>query len=155
MNTMKYYLRILVITLSISLFSNALIAQNNKYKDKKNWDKEDKKWGSSIGGWEKIGNKTVQKITESDEFRPTSRRTYSAIKIRVKNNPVTINKMTIYYDNGQSQEVVLRKFIGPGEETRIINLIGNKRRIDKIRFLYKSKNLLGSRAEVEVWAKRN
>ncbi|WP_281238722.1 hypothetical protein [Flavobacterium praedii] len=152
---MKYFLRILIFTLSLTLFSNHITAQSNKRNDRKNWDKEDKKWGSSIGGWEKIGTKTVQKITEVDEFRPSSRSTYSAIKIRVINNPVTINKMTIYYDNGQSQEVVLRKFIGPGEETRIINLIGNKRRIDKIRFLYKSKNLLGSRAEVEVWAKRN
>ncbi|QKJ64159.1 hypothetical protein [Flavobacterium sp. M31R6] len=49
----------------------------------------------------------------------------------------------------------LRRSISPGQETRTINLMGNRRRIDKIRFLYKTRSISGSRAVVEVWAKRS
>ncbi|QKJ64158.1 hypothetical protein [Flavobacterium sp. M31R6] len=42
------------------------------------------------------------KITEVDDFRPSSRKSYSALKIRVKESSVTINKITIYYEGGQT-----------------------------------------------------
>jgi hypothetical protein len=144
---MKNYFKLLLITIALTLFTPTAEAQGNRNKDKK--------WGSSngIGQWEKIGTQTVQKSGEKDDFRPSSRSTYSALKVTVRKNTVNFNKMTIYFENGQKQDIELRNIIKDGGESRIINL-SFKRRIDKIRFEYKSRNLIGSRAEVDVWARR-
>jgi len=144
---MKKYFKLAVITLGSALFAPSVEAQGNRDKNKN--------WGSSnkIGQWEKIGTQTVQKTGEKDDFRPSSRSSYSALKVMVRKNTVNFNKMTIYFENGQKQDVELRNNIKDGGESRVINL-SFKRRIDKIRFEYRTRNLIGSRAEVDVWARR-
>ncbi|OAZ04097.1 hypothetical protein [Flavobacterium succinicans] len=143
---MKTYFKLLLVTFALTLFTTSVEAQGNRDKNKN--------WGSSnsIGKWEKIGTQTVQKTGEKDDFRPSNRKSYSALKVMVRKNTVNFNKMTIYFENGQKQDVELRNIIKDGGESRVINL-SFKRRIDKIRFEYRTRNLIGSRAEVDVWAR--
>lgn len=145
---MKTYFKLLLVTFTLTLFSPSVEAQGNKNKGK-NWNSSN----NNIGGWEKIGTQTVQKIGERDDFRPSNRSSFSALKVAVRKNTVNFNKMTIYFENGQKQEVELRNIIKDGGESRVINL-SFKRRIDKIQFEYRTRNLAGSRAEVDVWGRR-
>ncbi|MGL2993186.1 hypothetical protein [Flavobacterium sp. TSSA_36] len=146
---MKTYFKLLLVTFALTLFTSSVEAQGNRDKNKK-WNSSD---NNSIGRWEKIGTQTVQKTGEKDDFRPSNRSSFSALKVVVRKNTVNFNKMTIYFENGQKQDVELRNIIKDGGESRIINL-SFKRRIDKIRFEYRTRNLIGSRAEVEVWGRR-
>lgn len=145
---MKTYLKLLLVTFALTLFTTSVEAQGYRDKNKK-WNSSD---NNSIGRWEKIGTQTVQKTGEKDDFRPSNRKSYSALKVMVRKNTVNFNKMTIFFENGQKQDVELRNIIKDGGESRVINL-SFKRRIDKIRFEYKTRNLIGSRAEVDVWAR--
>lgn len=148
---MKKIVKFLAFVLVLMLVATEVQAQGNRYKEKN----RDRDWGSSnntVGRWEKIGTQTVQKSSEKDDFRPSSRKSYSALKVMVRKNTVNFNKMTIYFENGQKQDIELRNIIKDGGESRIINLL-HKRRIDKIRFEYRTRNLIGSRAEVDVWAR--
>lgn len=144
---MKTYFKLLLVTFVLTLFTSTIEAQGNRDKSK-NWNSS-----NSIGKWEKIGTQTVQKTGEKDDFRPSNRSSFSALKVAVRKNTVNFNKMTIYFENGQKQDVELRNIIKDGGESRIINLTF-KRRIDKIRFEYRTRNLVGSRAEVDVWGRR-
>jgi len=149
---MKNYLKLFVIALAFALVAPLAQSQDQQHKEKN----KDKNWNSSkntVGRWVKIGNQVVQKIGERDEFRPSDRNSFTAIKVRVKRNTVSFNKMTIVYENGQRQNIELRNVMREGQESRVINLI-QRRRIDRIQFYYKTRNLIGSRAEVEVWARR-
>jgi hypothetical protein len=141
---MTKYLKLLAITLAIILYSPTIEAQGNKNKKHNS--------ANTVGRWVKIGTQTVQKLGEKDDFRPSNRNSFTALKVTVRKNSVNFHKMTIYFENGQRQEVELRNIIKDGGESRVINLL-QRRRIDKIRFEYRSRNLIGSRAEVDVWAK--
>ncbi|MGL5113533.1 MAG: hypothetical protein ACRC6O_12950 [Flavobacterium sp.] len=152
---MKTYFKLFLLTLALTMFSPSVEAQGNRHKDKK-WNSSNKDYNSnnnSIGRWEKIGTQTVQKTGERDDFRPSNRSSFSALKVIVRKNTVNFNKMTIFFENGQRQDVELRNIIKDGGESRVINL-SFKRRIDKIQFEYRTRNLVGSRAEVEVWGRR-
>lgn len=153
---MKTYFRLLLVTLALTLFAPAVEAQGNRDKNK-NWNNNNNNGNhnnnNNFGGWEKIGTQTVQKTGERDEFRPTRRNSYSALKVVVRKNTVNFNRMTVIFENGQRQDIELRNIIKDGEESRVINL-NNRRKIDRIQFEYRTRNLAGSRAEVDVWGKR-
>jgi len=151
---MKKIMKLFAFALVFMLVTTEVQAQRDKYKDK---DKgKDKDWGSSnnsIGRWEIIGTQTVNKTGDRDNFRPSGRSSYTALKVRAKRNTVTINRMTIVYENGQRQDIPLRRTMRDGEESRVISL-SFKRRIDRIEFYYKSRDLFGGRGQIQVWARR-
>lgn len=149
---MKNFLKLFVFTLVLTLVAPVVQAQVLRNKEKY----RDRDWGSSntsVGRWVKIGTQTVQKSGERDEFRPSDRNSFTALKVRVRRNTVSFNRMTIVYENGQRQDIEIRDVMRDGQESRVINLM-HRRRIDRIQFYYKTRNLIGSRAEVEVWARR-
>lgn len=146
---MKNYFKLLVIALALLIVLPSAQAQSNKYREK--YSSKDRY--PSNGRWIKIGTQTVQKLGDRDEFRPSDGNSFNALKIKVKKNTVSFNKMTIVYESGQHQDIELRQVMRDGQESRVINLIF-RRRIDRIQFYYKTRNLVGSRAEVEIWARR-
>lgn len=149
---MKKIFKLFVLALALTLVAPIAQAQGNRYKEKN----RDRDWGSSnntIGRWEIIGTQTVNKSGDRDSFKPSGRDSYSALKVRAKRNTVTINRMTIVYENGQRQDIPLRRTMRDGEESRVINLT-YRRRIDRIEFYYKSKDLFGGRGQIQVWARR-
>jgi len=151
---MKKIVKFLAFALVLTLVTTEVQAQRDKYKEK---DKgRDRDWGSSnnsIGRWEIIGTQTVNKTGDRDNFRPSGRDSYTALKVRAMRNTVTINRMTIVYENGQRQDIPLRRTMRDGEESRVINL-SYRRRIDRIEFYYKSRDLFGGRGQIQVWARR-
>jgi hypothetical protein len=151
---MKHLLKLFLLAIAITILTPVVQAQGNKYKNK-NRD-HNSNWGTSnntIGRWELIGTQTVTKTSERDNFRPSNRSSFSALKVRAKQNTVTINRMTVVYENGQRQDIPIRRTMRDGEESMVIHL-RQKRRIDRIEFHYKSKQLLGSRGQIQVWARR-
>ncbi len=104
--------------------------------------------------WELLGVKKVDYALDRDEVQVTSREgTFTGIKIRVKRSPINLHKIVVHYGNGQVDEIEVRTNIRAGGETRVIDLPGNKRVIQKVVFWYDTKNLARGKGVVELWGR--
>jgi hypothetical protein len=76
------------------------------------------------------------------------------VKIKVVDAGLNMLDMDIHFENGEKMNVSIQKNFHQGEESRVIDLPGNKRRIEKITFLYDTKGILKGKANVVVFGKR-
>jgi hypothetical protein len=83
----------------------------------------------------------------SDEFR--------ALKLRIKDSPLNIERMVVTYDNGAREEINTRNEIAKGGESRKIDLRGSGKRSRKqVEFWYDTKGILNGKAEVKLFGLR-
>lgn len=107
------------------------------------------------GDWKFIADKTVNYGVDRDvihlgDFRDDFRQ----LKLRVTDAPLRMFDMKIHFDNGDVQNVELRAVIPQGGESRVIDLEGGLRHIQKIEFWYKpgAKGRRGT-SRVAVWGR--
>jgi hypothetical protein len=107
------------------------------------------------GEWKFIADKTVNYGVDRDvihlgDFRDDFRQ----IKLHVTSAPLRIFDMKIHFDNGDVQDVSLRAVIPQGGDSRVIDLMGGVRHIQKIEFWYKpgAKGRKGQ-SRVAVWGR--
>ena len=104
--------------------------------------------------WEKLGTRQVNFKAERDEIVVTGREgTFTALKLKVNNAGINITKMIVHFRNGQKQDVSLRQNIPAGGETRVIDIKGKKRIIQKVVFYYDTKKRASRRATVELYGR--
>ena len=58
-----------------------------------------------------------------------------------------MHKLVVHYGNGETENIESRNNFSAGSESRVIDLPGNKRDIQKIVFWYDTKNLARGNAE--------
>jgi len=105
--------------------------------------------------WELLGSQKVNFGLDHDEIPVTSKEgKFSAIQIKVLDGGINMHSCIVYFGNGEKQEVELRYNFAPGSESRVVDLSGNKRFINRIAFWYDTKNLSFKRATVEVYGRR-
>lgn len=90
------------------------------------------------GHWEKLGERKVYFNSKKDIIRCQLNKTYTKLKIKVRNAPIDFDKIIVHYATGASQELKVRDIIEAGGESRVIDLHGNKRIIRDITFHYNS-----------------
>ncbi|QEC42025.1 DUF2541 family protein [Pseudobacter ginsenosidimutans] len=103
--------------------------------------------------WEVLGEKRVNYRMERDVMNISGRDVYKQIRIAVNGGSLNMYRATIYFENGGTQEVDLRKNFRSGSSSRVIDLTGSRRRIDKITFWYDTKNQSRRKAVLTVWGK--
>jgi len=64
-----------------------------------------------------------------------------------------MHKMVVHFHNGETREIELRDNFTAGSESRIIDLSGNRRIIDKVVFCYYTKDFANGKATVELWGR--
>jgi hypothetical protein len=114
--------------------------------------------GFRIGGrpgrrWRMVGEARARRSVDRDVVRVNADRAYSAIRLRVFHAPVEFLNVQIHFRNGGSREIEVRQIIERGGATRVIDLPGERRFIDRIVFWYKTPALASERARVQVWAR--
>jgi hypothetical protein len=62
--------------------------------------------------------------------------------------------MKVHYDNGDIQEVFIRMLIPMNGESRVINLEGGLRHLQKIEFWYETVGFNAGKPRVAVWGRR-
>jgi hypothetical protein len=75
------------------------------------------------------------------------------IKLKVTDGPLKMYSMKIHFDNGDVQNVELRNRFAQGSESRVIDLDGGLRHLDKIEFWYETKGYLKGKSRMAVWGK--
>jgi hypothetical protein len=106
-------------------------------------------------GWELLGERKVNFVKDKDVMEVNSRNLFTAIQFYVEEKDVRINDLKIVYDNGDKVEPALDDVIKAGQQSRIIQLAADGRRINRIEFKYRSMgSILEGRANVIITAKR-
>lgn len=104
--------------------------------------------------WEYLGQRKVNYGIDRDEIVVTYREgKFNAIKLLVKHADLNMTKCTVHFENGGTQDVETRFRIPAGGESRVIDLDGRGRFIEKIIFWYDTKNSENRKAVVEVWGR--
>ena len=104
--------------------------------------------------WELLGIRKVDFKIDRDVIPVTYREgTFDAIRIVVNKGSLNMHKCIVHFENGGSKEIALRHNFSGRSASRIIDLPGNKRFIEKIEFWYDSKNIPGQRATVLVYGR--
>lgn len=136
-----------LIMLMVFLLSSTMLAGQTTQQKKNNG-------GKSIGRWQLVGETQVDRVKEWDVFYPKGNGIYSAFKLRILNSRVKFDKMVIEYENYRKQTVALRSEIPENGESRIIEVVGERRKIRKISFLYTTGGIFNDKAKVQVWGRK-
>lgn len=104
--------------------------------------------------WEKLGSRVVTMTADHDEILVTaSEGVYTAIQLRILKAPIHLLNINIIFGNGDNENIVFDKLFTAGSETRVIDLVGNKRIIKKVNLNYKSVPTQKGRAVVSLWGR--
>lgn len=103
--------------------------------------------------WVMIGQRKVSDRVETDTISLQGHRTYEKLKICVYRNPVSFKDLDVYFENGGHQDVSVARRINAGECTRVIDLKGDERDLDRIVLRYEETSRRRARATVRVFAR--
>lgn len=103
-------------------------------------------------GWQKIGE-TVASFKEQDEsIAVLGADEFTAIKIKVEDAPLQIERLQVFYESGDMEEVDVKKKIEAGGESEVIRLEHPDRDIQKVAFTYSTvPNAEGDKADVQLF----
>jgi hypothetical protein len=105
-------------------------------------------------GWKFIGDKWAAYGPDRDVLRVGGKDAYRQVKLKITDGPLHITDVDIYFENGEKMNVALRNNFRAGQESRVIDLPGGSRRLDRIEFLYSTIGRAKGKARIAVWGKR-
>ena len=110
---------------------------------------------AQAGNWKKLGARNVKHRTERDVILVGAKEgTFKAIKLTVNKSGIHMLDMKVHFMNGDVIDVEIRNFIPAGGETRVIDLPGVNRRIEKVTFWYQSLKKRDKEARIRLWGKQ-
>ena len=110
---------------------------------------------ASAEEWELLGRQKASPGIDRDVIKLNRNDgPYSAIKLRVNDNTVTLFSVKVVFGDGSEQSLPVGQLkIRPGEETAPLDLAGNRRNILRVELLYGGNlTALIRRPEIEVYA---
>lgn len=111
---------------------------------------DDRSWH----GWQLLGEGRAARKADRDVIRVKGQHASRAIRLRVFDAPVEFLSVRVWFRNGESHEVEVRQVIGKGGGTRVIDLPGRHRFLDRIVFWYRTPAAARQQARVQLWARR-
>ena len=109
---------------------------------------------SSPADWFFLGDKNVGFGVDHDVIHFGNwKDDVNQIKLKVTDGPLKMYKMKIHFDNGSVQDIQLKNKFAQGSESRVIDLDGGLRHLNKIEFWYETKGFLRGRSRIAVWGK--
>jgi len=102
--------------------------------------------------WKLLGIRTVALTADRDVIVVGAKEgLFKAIKLTVRKSGIHFMDMKVHFRNGDVIDVEIRNLIPAGGETRVIDLPGANRYIDKVVFWYKSTQRNPQKAVVKLW----
>jgi hypothetical protein len=102
-------------------------------------------------GWQKIGETVASFKSQDESIVVIGADEFSAIKLKVEDAPLHIERLQVFYESGEMEEIDVKKEIQPGEESDVFQLENPKRDIQKVAFTYNTvPNSEGEKADVQL-----
>ncbi len=79
---------------------------------------------------------------------------FRQIKFKVTDAPLRILDIKVFFDNGDVQDVSIRSLVKQGGESRVIDLIGGLRHLNRIQFWYSTAGRGKGKARIAVWGRK-
>jgi len=109
---------------------------------------------SDFGGWVKLGTTTVSPGVDSDILNLTdTKETFHRLKFKVSKAPVYIRNVRIIYNDRTSESHNITRHFQKGDASRVLDLVGYERIIEKVIFSYSRRNSGKKQADLVVMAK--
>ncbi len=103
-------------------------------------------------GWHKIGEKTVDFTRDRDEIHVFGANRFAALQVLVKDASIHLDQLSIAFETGENQVVILNSQIKASGESKLIDIEGKERNIKKIIFTYNTLlNPKIEKAQIEIW----
>jgi hypothetical protein len=107
---------------------------------------------SNERGWQHIGQISANFKSQKESIEVLGADEFAAIKIKVTEAPLHIERLQVFYESGASEDIDVRSQINPGTETRVINLKHPDRDIARVTFTYHTvANSKGEHADVQLY----
>ena len=107
---------------------------------------------SNEKGWQKIGKTEASFKSQDESIAVIGADEFQAIKLKVDDAPLQIDRLQVFYESGDVQEIHVQKRIQPGEETGVFKLDNPTRDIQKVAFTYHTlTSASGDKADVELY----
>lgn len=107
---------------------------------------------SNEAGWHKIGEIAADFDMDTESISVHGADEFAAIKLKVKDAPLNIERLQVFYESGDMEEINVRSQINENAETSVINLKHPDRDIQKVTFTYKTvANSKEEKADVELY----
>lgn len=103
-------------------------------------------------GWLKIGDANVDFKSDKDQFIIVGKDRFKSIQFKVKDAPLHIDDLQIFYEGGGKENISFNTDLQPGEESKVIELKNNSAELKKVVFVYHTVgNSNVNKAQVELW----
>lgn len=107
---------------------------------------------SNEPGWQKIGETVASFKSQDESIAVLGADEFAAIKIKVEDAPLQIDRLQVFYESGDMEEFDVKKRIQAGEESQVFRLKHQDRDIQKVAFTYNTApNSEGEKADVELF----
>jgi hypothetical protein len=104
--------------------------------------------------WERLGKRSVRLVGDHDVIPVTILRgDFRKIQLRVRENGIFINELTVVYATGNPDRIPIQNHIPKNGESRVIDLRGGERVIRSVQLYYRSVRNSKGRAEVSVYGR--
>lgn len=103
-------------------------------------------------GWTKIGETTASFKMQNESIVVYGADEFTAIKLKIKDAPLNIQRLQVFYESGEMEELKVSENLSNDNETQAIKLSHPDRDIQKVAFTYQTEeNAEGEKAEVELY----
>jgi len=107
---------------------------------------------SNDPGWKKIGETSASFKKQNESIAVLGADEFTALKLRVKDAPLNIERLQVFYESGDMEEIDVKDKLEANGESDVITLKHPDRDIQKVAFTYNTEaNADGEKAEVELY----
>lgn len=103
-------------------------------------------------GWQKIGETTASFKKQNESIHVMGADEFEAIKLKVTEAPLTIDRLQVFYESGEMEDIEVDSDIQQDGETQTFTLKNSDEDISKVAFTYNtSPNYRGEKATVQLF----
>ena len=110
--------------------------------------------GQIKGDWDELGSRIITKGADHDVIEMNRRDgLFTKLKFRIVKSRVHVDNIKVVFQNGDVENIRIDRNFSVGEWSSVIDLVGNKRFIDKIVFNYHTKFFADGKGKIIVFGK--
>lgn len=108
--------------------------------------------GDNEPGWKHIGHTTASFKSQNESITVLGADEFTALRLKVSDAGLNINRMQVFYESGDMEEINISQHLSDGSESKVIDLKHPDRDIKKVAFTYNTEpNAQGEKAEIDLF----